>query len=263
MSYIHPLDIIPIWALFILTAIVFYVATELGFRVGKFKHSRLEKGQKPDVSTILAASLGLLAFFLAFTFNMAGSRYDARKKLVLDEAISIEMTYLRAKLLPEPYRTDFQDLLREYIDVRAQIQTGKIETARQVIVKSEELHKLLWAKAVKLTENSNSSGINTLFIRSLNDVIALHGKRVNAGLVNRIPISIFVTLYLVAFLSMAMMGYQAGLNGKRSPVASFALIVIFSIVLTLIADLDRPSQRIFSVSQQYIVDLKNKIDRTP
>ena len=104
MSYIQPLDNIPIWALFILTTIVFSIAAELGFRVGKFKHARLEKGQNPQVSTILGASLALLAFFLAFTFNMAGSRYDERKKLVVDEASSIETTYLRAKLLPEPYR---------------------------------------------------------------------------------------------------------------------------------------------------------------
>jgi hypothetical protein len=263
MSYIQPLDNIPIWALFILTTIVFSIAAELGFRVGKFKHARLEKGQNPQISTILGASLALLAFFLAFTFNMAGSRYDARKQLVLDEANSIEMTYLRAKLLPEPYRTEFQDLLRKYIDARAQIQTGKMETVRQVIVKSEELHNLLWSKAVTLTENSNDSGITTLFIKSLNAVLDLHGKRINAGLINRIPISIFVTLYLVAFLSMAMMGYQAGLTGNRNPIASFALILTFSIVLTLIADLERPRQEIFSVSQHAMVDLKNKIGRTP
>ena len=85
MSYIQPLDNIPIWALFILTTIVFSIAAELGFRVGKFKHARLEKGQNPQVSTILGASLALLAFFLAFTFNMAGSRYDDRKKLVVDD----------------------------------------------------------------------------------------------------------------------------------------------------------------------------------
>lgn len=86
---------------------------------------------------------------------MAGSRYDARKKLVLDEVNAVETTYLRAGLLPEPYRTEFQDLLRKYIDIRAQIDTDKMETVRQVIVKSEELHNRLWSKTVALTENSN------------------------------------------------------------------------------------------------------------
>jgi len=194
---------------------------------------------------------------------MAGSRYDARKKLVLDEANAIETTYLRAKLLPKPYRTEFQDLLRKYVDARAQLQKADFEIVRQVIAESEELHNLLWSKVVTLTEKSNYSGTTTLFINSLNEVFDLHAKRVNAGLHNRIPISIFATLYFVGSLVMAMMGYQAGLTGKRSPIAGFALILTFSIVLTLITDLERPRQEIFSVSQQTMVDLKDKLNRTP
>jgi hypothetical protein len=263
MSYIQFLDNIPVWVLFIITTLVFSIAVELGFRVGKFIHERLEREQNPMVGTILGASLGLLAFFLAFTFNMAGSRYDARKQLVLDEANAIETTYLRAKLLPKPYGTEIQELLREYVDVRVQVQTGKMEIIKKAIVKSEELHDQLWSKVVTLTENSNYSGITTLFIRSLNDVFDLHTKRVNAGLRNRIPVSIFATLYFVAFLAMSMMGYQAGLSGRRSPIAGLVLILTFAIVLALIIDLERPLQEIFSVSQQTMVDLKNKLSRTP
>jgi hypothetical protein len=263
VSYIQSLDNIPIWVLFIITTLVFSIAAELGFRVGKFIHERLEKEQNPMVGTILGASLGLLAFFLAFTFNMAGSRYDARKQLVLDEANAIETTYRRAKLLPKPYRSEFQDLLREYVDARVQIQTGRMEIVKQVIVKSEELHNQLWSKVGTLTENSNYSGIIALFISSLKEVFDLHSKRINAGLRNRIPISIFATLYSVAFLAMAMMGYQGGLTGKRSPIAGFALILTFAIVLALITDLERPRQEIFDVSQQSMVDLKSKINRTP
>ena len=257
--YTQTLDSIPIWLLIIIITGLFSIAVELGFRVGKFKHERLEEAENPQVSTILGASLGLLAFFMAFTFNMAGSRYDARKQLVLDEVNGIETTYLRAQLLPEPYRTEMRDLLRKYINVRAQLQTANWETVRQVIAESEELHDLLWSKVVMLSENSNYSGVTALFVRSLNDVFDLHGKRINAGLRNRISISIFLSLYFVAFLAMAMMGYQAGLNGKRAPIASFALVLTFAIVMTLITDLERPRQNIFSVSQQAMVDLKNKV----
>ncbi|MBC2717131.1 MAG: hypothetical protein HF978_17640 [Desulfobacteraceae bacterium] len=264
MADINSLDNIPVWILFIGATVVFSIAAELGFRVGKFKHARLEKGQSPQVATILAASLSLLAFFMAFTFNMAVSRYDARKSLVLEETNSIETTYLRAKLLPAPYRTEFQDLLRKYVNVRAQLHDDtKTETVRQIIIESEELHNRLWSKAVELTKNSKYSGLTSLFIKSLNDVLDLHGKRINAGIRNRIPISIFITLYFVAFLSMAMMGYQAGLTGKRTPIANFVLILTFSIVLSLITDLERPRQEIFSVSQQTMVDLKNKLSQTP
>ena len=261
--YTQILDTIPIWLLPVIITGLFSLAVELGFRAGKFKHARTEEAQNPQVSTILGASLGLLAFFLAFTFSMAGSRYDDRKKMVLNEVNTIETTYLRTQLLPEPYRSEIRDLMRKYINVRAQLQKANWETVRQVIAESEELHDLLWSKVVTLVENSHYSVITPLFIGSLNDLFDLHGKRINAALRNRISISIFLSLYLVAILAMAMMGYQAGLTGKRAPIASFALVLTFAIVMTLITDLERPRQNIFSVSQQAMVDLKDKINRTP
>jgi hypothetical protein len=87
-----------------------------------------------------------------------------------------------------------------------------METVRQVIVKSEELHSRLWSKVVALSENTRYSGITALFIKSLNDVLDLHGKR-------KMPARETAT-YFVTFHSIAMQGYQAGLTGKRSPIAN-------------------------------------------
>jgi hypothetical protein len=263
VPYSQAFDHISIWVVFIITAVFFSSASELGFRVGRFKHKRLGKGKTPEIGTILGASLGLLAFFLAFTFGMAGSRNEARKQMVLDEVNSIETTYLRAKLLPAPYSTEFQDLLLQYVNTRAEIQTATMDSIQQIIYKSEELHRLLWSKVVTLVENNNVSGFTTLFVRSMNEVLVMHGKRLNAGLFNRIPFSIFLTLYFVAFLSMTLIGYQAGLTGQRSPIAGFVLILTFATVLILIIDLERPEQKIFSVSQQAMVNLKDKINPGP
>ena len=111
-------------------------------------------------------------------------------------------------------------------------------------------------------EKSPPSAVTGLFVKSLNDIIDLHRKRVTAGLHNRIPASIFFTLYVVAFLSMAMLGYHAGLAGTRSLIANLLLITAFAAVLLLITDLDRPGQKLFRVSQQTMVDLESKISRT-
>ncbi len=265
MLYSQPFfDRLPLWVLFIATALVFVSAVEVGFRIGRFEHARRgEEGQKTQVGSIMGASLGLLAFFLAFTFNMAGSRFDARKKLVLEEANAVETAYLRSQLIPEPHRTEFQGLLRKYVDVRLQVRSANTETIQQVVAKSEELHGLLWSSLATFVEKSPPSAVTGLFVRSLNDIIDLHRKRVTAGLRNRIPASIFFTLYVVAFLSMAMMGYHAGLVGKRSLIANLLLITAFTAVLLLITDLDRPGQKLFEVSQQTMVDLESKISQTP
>ena len=65
--------------------------------------------------------LGLLALMLAFTFSMALSRFEARRDAVLNEANAIGTTALRARLLPEPQRSETLKLLREYVHIRLEI----------------------------------------------------------------------------------------------------------------------------------------------
>jgi hypothetical protein len=73
----------------------------------------------------------------------------------------------------------------------------------------------------------------------------MHTQRVQAALVNRIPEIIWLTLYFTAVMSMIVVGYQAGLTEKRSPVATISLALAFSAVMMLIMDLDRPLQTLF------------------
>jgi hypothetical protein len=74
-----------------------------------------------------------------------------------------------------------------------------------------------------------------------------HAKLVKAqtAQVNRIPVIIWLTLYFTAVMSMIVVGYQAGLTEKRSPVATISLALAFSAVMMLIMDLDRPLQSLF------------------
>jgi hypothetical protein len=98
-----------------------------------------------------------------------------------------------------------------------------------------------------------------LFVQSLNEVIDLHAKRVTAGLRNRIPGAIWVALFAVAVLSFAAMGYHAGLSRTSRSVAELAVAVTFSVVIGLIADLDRPQEGVLKVSQQALIDLRQSM----
>jgi hypothetical protein len=134
-------------------------------------------------------------------------------------------------------------------------QAGKAE-----LVASERLHARLWTEAVAAVQNEPSSVLAGLFIESLNEVIDLHSKRVQAKLRSRIPAVIWATLYIVASLSMAGIGYHEGLTSlRRSPVIVI-LVLAFSAVIYLIADLDRSQEGLFTVNQQAIVDLRNLLD---
>ena len=145
------------------------------------------------------------------------------------------------------------------MDLRVKAAAGEMdlgEAARQ----SEALHDRMWALAAEIGQKEAGSIPAGLFIQALNDVIDLHLKRVTVGIRNRVPPTIWATLYLLMAVGMIMMGIQIGLSGTRHIGMDLALAIAFSVVLFLIADLDRPQEGLINVNQQAMVDLQTKLN---
>jgi len=252
--YNEPLDAIPLWGLFLTATVVFSLALEGGYRLGKWRHAHVAEEKESPVGAMVASVLGLLAFLLAFTFGLAATRFEERRHTVLEEANAIGTTYLRTRLLPQPQRTETARLLREYVDVR--VRGVQEQMTEEVLGRSAELQELIWAEAVKAAEKKRDP-ITGLFIQSLNETIDVHAKRVLVGMRSRIPTSIWAGLYGLAILGMASMGYQAGLSATRHSPAMLGLVLGFALVLLLIADLDRGFEGFLTVSQQPMIELQN------
>lgn len=251
-------DLVPVWGVFLATVVAVSLAIEGGLRVGRYRRGRSEQEDRPPVGEMVAAALTLLALLLAFTFGLAASRFDVRKNLVVDEANAIGTTYLRTGLIPEPHRSDVRTLLRDYVEARlAGVQPGRLAES---IRRSEQLQARLWAHAVAVGETHSGSIMAGLFIQSLNEVIDLHAKRVAFGAGSRIPGTIWGALYFVALLSMAVVGYHAGLAGSGRSLAIPVVVLAFAAVIALIADLDRPQQGLLRVTQQSMIDLRRAVE---
>ena len=251
-------DAMPLWLVLVITVIVILLAIEVGFRAGIDRARRSENERQAPIDPMVGSTLGLLAFVLAFTFGMATSRYDARKQLVVDDAIAIRTTDLRAQQLPEPARTEIRALLREYVDVRLE---GAVTLSKlpQSLARSEELQDHLWARGLQLGRQGSPVASAGPFMQALIQVIELHAKRVTGGIHNRIPFTIWMALYCMTALAMAITGYRAGIAGRRSVIATLTMVLAFSAVIVLIADLDRPQQGFIKVSQQAMVDLQTRL----
>src|SRR6516162_6509116 len=252
-----PLDAVPLWALFIFILLVVLFSVEFGYRLGKYRRSHHETEKEAPLGTMVGAELALLAFILAFTFGLAAARFDTRRQVVLDEANAIGTTYLRAGMLPERAE-QIRALLRDYVDVRLEaVRSGNIAEG---IRRSENIQQQAWAEAETVAEKNPNSIVVGLFVQSLNEMIDLHAKRLQAGLRSRIPGAIWLGLFAVAALSLVTMGYHAGLSGTRRSLAILAVAVTFSVVIELIADLDRPQEGILKVSQQALLDVQRSMN---
>lgn len=252
------LDFIPLWLFFVGVCVFAGLALEGGYRFGRWRHARVGDEEKTTpIGAMVGPLLALFAFMLAFTFGLAASRFEARRQAVLDEANAIEVAFLRAGLLPkQELITESRKLLREYVDVRVHgVQEHKLT---EVGARSKELHELLWLQAGAAAKDDRGP-VTALFIQSLNHVIDLHAKRVHFGVRSRIPISIWVGLFGLAILAMGSVGYQSGLSATRRSPIMLALVLAFSGVLFLIANLDRAHEGVLSVSQQALIDVQKSM----
>lgn len=250
-----PLDFIPLWTFFIAILLLVMLSIEGGYRLGRHRRDQSEQEKEAPVSAMVAATLGLLAFMLAFTFSLAATRFDTRRQVLLEEANAIGTTYLRAAMLPERGE-EIRTLLRDYVDTRLNaVQSGNVAAS---VKKSEQLQEQLWEQAVVLGNDNPKSIVVGLFVQSLNEVIDLHTERLTA-LRNRIPAPIWIGLLAIAVLSLAAMGYYTGLSRSRRSLTELAVAFTFAGVIGLIADLDRPQQGLLRVSQQAMIDLRQSM----
>jgi hypothetical protein len=268
MLVAHFFDLVPIWLLLVGTVLVMVIFIEVGFRLGKNAQANAKKAQTSQVRAIMGAGLGLLAFMLAFTFSTAQSHFEIRVQSLAEEARIARNAFMQADLMQEPYRTQVKELLRDYIKIRSiVIKPSGVSFAEQVnefIGFSEDIQRQLWLLVAQSQKQQNpaqgedkNGDLLTVSVLALTDI---HYTRVHSAVMNRIPFTIWMTLYLMAALSMVIMGYQAGLTDRRSPVATITLAFAFSAVIILITDLDRPVMSFFEINRQLLIDLHENME---
>jgi hypothetical protein len=256
----HLLDPIPLAVLALATVVVVLIALELGFRAGQWRRDRTGSEHDGTLGGVVAATLGLLAFLLAFTFDMAAKRFEERQNVLLEEVNALDGAYLRSDLVEEPHRSAIRDILQKYVAVR--IEEAKTHNLTQDVERPEEMQRELWNHVVALGRAEPSSEMKALFVESINGVTEAYTKRLDL-VRHRIPVTIWLALYLMMIAAMASVGYQSGVSGPRRSPAILALALTFCVAIALIADLDRPLQGLLRVSQQAMVDLQHKMATSP
>ncbi len=241
------------------------VAVECGYWLARRAQRRRHQDKLPPVSSITASTLGLVAFMLAFTFGLVASRYDSRKSLVREEANAIRTAWMRSDFLPEPSRGESEALIRAYLDQRlGVVQSRDLEGLDKQLAEANRIQHRLWDIAVANSHENMDSPVGALYVDSLNRLIDMHALRVVVGLEAHIPNGIWLVLYGLIVLGMIGVGYQtviAEATGRSW--APLILAISFSLVIALIASLDRPIGGFITVSQQPLQDVQAWMDNTP
>jgi hypothetical protein len=246
----------------IVIAIALFIAiiifNEMGFRVGRYHQDSNDAEVKALTGSVQASVLGLLALLLGFTFSMSMQRFDNRSMALIDEANTIGTAILRVELLPDNFQVEATEHLKRYVDLRIAI--GQLDLTKQAQRKAYNdeitaVQNKLWSLAILATNEDPRPVTTGAFVKSLNDVIDSQGKR-NALLQMHVPEVVLLLLFLVFISSGGILGYSAGLSGKRVfvPIAMISLLI--TLIVFIIIDLDRPKRGLIQVNQSVMYTLQ-------
>lgn len=254
------LDYLPEWLFFLFSLSISLGSVELGYRVGLLRHLSLVGEEEKDSPTggIVAATLGLLAFLLGFTFSMAAERFEVRRELFEQEVNAIRTTQLRTHFLPAESAARARKWLREYVDARVEALNSSSDLDA-LLRQSAELQKLLWSDAIAAGKESPESGPVAMYVDSLNRMFDLQSQRLTAGVRARIPKRIWGGLFLAAVVAMCSMGYQAGLANSARPFAAIGMALCFVIAMQLTLELDRPGDHLLSIDPAAMIELQRSM----
>jgi len=250
--------VLEIAGMFIIPLITVLISIYIGQRYGAYRIKKFPEIQQSAVGSVVGAVFALLAFILAFTFQIAANHYDARKSTLLEEVTNIRTTYLRAGLVQEPICSGTKNLLAEYVDLRVELAKDPSKL-RSAMYRSQQILDTLWGYTETLAKQDRSSEVYSLYTSSVNDLVDNYNQRVTFAFEYRIPFAIIIVLFVITFFSMLALGYQFGISGKGSFNINLLLAIIFAAVIFLILALDRPEIGVAKINQKPMLTLQNQI----
>lgn len=247
-----------------LLAVALFAATLICLEVGRRLAARVandsEQG-RAGFGVVEGAVFALLGLLVAFSFSGASSRFDERRKLIVEEVNAVGTAWLRIDLLPPevqaPMRADF----RSYLDARLAIYRAvpDLEKVTADMQRAEALQRKIWSQAVASTSSSPPAA--TLLLSALNQMFDIASTRMAATLMHP-PLVVFILLFGFSLLGALLAGYaMAGATANRwlhSVTFAFAL----SGAVYVIIDMEYPRLGFIRIHafDQLLVDLRQSMN---
>ena len=208
------------------------------------------------------AVFGLMALLIAFTFSGAGSRFDARRAIAVEEVNCIGTAWLRLDLLPPSAQPPLREKFRQYVDARLAFvrRLPDIAAARSELTRAGILQTEIWAEAVAVCRESGSSPATMLLLPALNQMFDIATTR-TAGMQMHPPLVIYLMLGLLVLAGAMLAGYGMG-TGKVHHwfhAAAFVLVLVLAIYVILDFELPRVGLIRIDAIDQVLKDFRESI----
>jgi hypothetical protein len=225
------------WLLFPVLLVGLTLVVEAGLRLRDAASPGMDEERQSLIESARSGLSVLLSLLLGFSLPMALSHYEQRRQLVTDEANAIAMVEQRAQPLPEPFRSNILQLVREYVDARIDFAKGALNghAVLAAIDHAKHLQNEMLQQTVMLVQQ-NPNVVTPIFAQALGGLGDLTEQRLAAA-EKRIPGAIWLVLILISVLTCFVVGYSMR---RRMLLAMIVVPLTVAIVLALVSELDSP-----------------------
>ena len=251
----------------VVTLLVLFLAMILFIEIGRRLRLRSQakgaEGSAAGLGAVEGALFGLMGLVLAFTFSGAISRFDDRRKLIVEEANDIGTAYLRVDLLPSAAQPQLREIMRRYVDTR--IETYRVlpdlDAAMSLFAKANEIQKEIWQYAVAATNDAANPRGSMVLLPALNAMFDIANTRFWATQAHP-PALIFALLGTLALVCSLLAGYGMGGGKDRNWIHIVGFALVLTITVYVIVDMEYPRMGFIRVDSfdQALVDVRATMD---
>lgn len=229
----------------------------LWLRSRTLKNKAANSRDQSEQNLIVSGVLVVLGLFMAFTFSLAVERFEQRRMLVVTEADAIGTAYLRAQLLDEPDRTRLSELLSAYTQNRIELANSR-ERNETRLATNDRLLTQVWAAVSAAMDTPKGQAIGTPLLLAFNQLIDLDTDR-KVARATSLPGLVIVLLYLFLVVTALVLGFV--LVGRRSHILAMIMFVLFTLAISVIADLNRATSGSIIESQLAMLLTRNTMEQ--
>jgi hypothetical protein len=233
---------------------------EAGRLVGARVRAKITDGGGAGVGAVEAAIFGLLGLLIAFTFQGASARYDARRGLIAEEANIIGTAWLRVDLLPAAAQPAARGFFRQYLDSRLETYRliPDLAAVQRELDRTAQLQNEIWKLAVASHKEGSPVAIGVL--PALNQMFDIVTTRTMAAR-SHPPSIVFIMLAVMACAAAFLAGHGMSGSTTRSWIHGVGFAAILAAVVFVIIDLEFPRVGFIRLESfdQVLVDLRQSM----
>ena len=216
--------------------------------------------QKINPSDMIPSFIhGLLSLILAFTFSVVIERYEERRHLTIKESAAISTAFIRSSLLPKIEEFNVNDLFKEYVDLRVKIYNVPYSSkeGRVILDQSEKIKNQMW-KYLRLVSKKDAGALTSAYVYAYTDMLDAEEER-NFAINRNIPFTIYYLILIIGCVAISSLYFDRGYNNEKVHWRPNLFIVVLSIMVTFVYDMDHPNQGILQIGQEAMLEVQRQV----